>query len=170
MNADAWTRIAAGEDATIYAYEVLSAKLSGDLRSAGLDAIHAHRQARDFAHARLALDGQSPDSPASYDLPFDVHDTSAAVSLAITVELRLADQYLFVVAETTGSERRHACESAQESTARATMWGWETAAFPPGAPVATKNGGPESPTPSSTAETAQPDSLLVSPHDGATLQ
>lgn len=170
MSTQSWARIVASEEATIYAYEVLTAKLSDDLRTAGLDAIHAHRGARDAARARLAHDGLSPHSPASYDLPFDVHDTSTAVSLAIAVELRLADQYLFVVSETTGPERRHACEAAQESTTRATVWGWDTAAFPPGLPPEARSRGTNTSQPSPTVPTPEPDRLPVSPDDGATLQ
>ena len=170
MTDQSWARIVAGEEATIYAYEVLTAKLTGSQRTAGLDAILAHRQARDTARARLAEEGQDPTSPASYDLPFAVHDAATAVALAVTVELRLADQYLFHVAETTGPERRHACESAQESTTRATMWGWDTAAFPTGSsatPVPSDSG---TPTPTSASESPEPSPLALTQSDGATLQ
>lgn len=156
MTAHSWAKIVAGEEATIYAYEVLTAELSGEHRAAGLDAILAHRQARDTARARLVREGQNPTSPPSYDLPFTVHDADSAVALAITVELRLADQYLFHVSQTTGPERRHACESAQESTTRATIWGWETTAFPTGNSVSTSSS-------ESGTETASPESRAAVP-------
>jgi hypothetical protein len=170
MTAQSWARIVAGEEATIYAYEVLTAELSGAQRNAGLDAILTHRRARDTARSRLARLGESPTSSASYDLPFAVHDVDSAVALAATVELRLADQYLFHVAETTGPERRHASESAQESTTRAVMWGWDTAAFPTGGSAATfpKETGAAIPSPG--PETKDPSPLAATDHDGATLQ
>ena len=168
MTAQSWDRILAGEEATVYAYEVLTAELTGEKRTAGLDAILAHRQARDTARARLAEQGQSPSSPASYDLPFAVHDESTATALAVTVELRLVDQYLSHVAETTGAERRYACESAQEGTIRATRWGWDTAAFPSGSSAPAAPGKSATPTPSSSTTANDPSPLPQ--HDGATLQ
>lgn len=170
MSEQSWADVVAGEEATIYAYQLLIAELSGEKETAASDAILVHRQARDTARARLAEDGQSPPSPASYDLPFPVKDEATAVKLAVTVELRLVDQYLFQVAETTGADRRYSSESAQEGTIRATMWGWDTAAFPTGGSVTTGAGNSAASMPSPPAEPAEPSPLPVSQHDGASLQ
>lgn len=170
MSEQSWARIVSAEDATVYAYEVLTAKLTGSQRTAGLDAIVAHRQARDTARARLSGGGQDLSSPASYDLPFTVHDAATAAALAVTVELRLVDQYLYLVAETVGPERRHACESAQESTTRATMWGWDTTAFPTGISGNTDVSESGTATPGPTPDGSLSTPLEPAEHDGATLQ
>lgn len=168
MSQQAWANIAVGEEAAIYAYGVLSAKLSGAKKKAGISAIDAHRNARDVARRQLAKDDLSPSAPVAYDLPFDVTNAKTASLLAATVELRLTDLYLALVAGTVGKQRQQASESAQASTASATSWGWTPTAFPSAsntgpAPSSTQPGSSESadqPAPAST----------VSADDGATLQ
>jgi hypothetical protein len=170
MSPEAWSKVAVGEEAAIYAYGVLTAKLSGDKKKAALNAIDAHRHARDVARKKLASQDLNPSSPVVFELPFEVTDTKTASLLAATVELRLADLYLDLVAETIGDERQLASESAQASTASATTWGWTPTAFPRASDISTPPVSDQGPTATAgITDQPVPDST-VSPNDGATVQ
>ena len=130
MVVPAWIDVAIGEEAAIYAYGVLAAKLGSTQRQQALRDLDAHRRARDLVRSRLASVGSNPTAPSSFEIPVPVTDTDSARLLAAGVELRLIDQYLAVVATAPSEERRPAAEAAQAAAVRAQKWGWQPTAFP----------------------------------------
>ena len=159
MTTEAWTRVAEGEEAAIYGYGVLTAKLSGTDRTKALTAADAHRVARDRARAALADQDLNPEVAAAFQVP-TLTNATGAVAVAAAIEIRLTDLYVVLSASTEADERKYASQTAQETTARAVMWGWAPEAFP------TALVGQEPATPQPTA----PDSSVSSPNDGAKLE
>ena len=115
--------VLAGEDATIYAYGLVAARLSGAERSTALTAMAEHRRQRDRLLAVLAAANTSPPPvPAAYDPPYPVIDASSARRVAALVEDRLAGQWAGLAAAATGQSRRTAALVAQSCAARVVIW------------------------------------------------
>lgn len=130
MTAAAWRQIALGEEAAIYAYGVLTARLDEPERSEAVRDRFAHTRARDRARAQLAEQEADPDAPGAFEIPFAVDGPSAARRLAALVENRLVEVYVTQTVELEGADRKDAARMAQESAARAVTWGARPQAFP----------------------------------------
>lgn len=126
MNADAVRTVLAGEDAAVYAYGVVAARVTGADRSRALTAMAAHRAARDVLLARLAAASESATpAAAAYTLPAPVTDAASARALAALVEDRLAGQWAGLAAASDGEERTAAALAAQACAVRCATWSGE---------------------------------------------
>jgi hypothetical protein len=117
----------AGEDAAVYAYGVVVARLRGADRRQALAALQAHSTWRD----RWAL--QAPDAPApaiAYDLPVADPSRAQVRELAALVENRLVPIYAELAAASSGDTRTAAVTAAAECATRAVSWGALPQAFP----------------------------------------
>jgi len=82
------------ENASVYAYGVIGAHLSGAARTRALVALDAHRRLRDGWIQAAQAAGQSvPPAAIAYDLPFRVHNAMTAEELAVVIETRLLSVY-----------------------------------------------------------------------------
>lgn len=130
MSTPAWRQIALGEEAAVYAYGVLAARLAEPERSEAKRDGLAHTRARDRARSQLAEDDADPGVPAAFEIPFAVEGASAARRLAALVENRLVDVYCTQAVELEGEDRKYATQMAQEAAGRAVTWGARPQAFP----------------------------------------
>lgn len=127
----AWKDIALGEEAAVYAYGVLAARLpAGPERNRASDLAVVHARNRDRARAALAAEDSQPDAPAVFEIPFPVNSSVSARRLAAVIESRLVDVYARSAAEVEGSDRRVVVATGAECAARAVTWGARPAAFP----------------------------------------
>jgi hypothetical protein len=119
------------ENAAIYGYGVAGAQLSGTARGLALRNWTQHEMARDRLAAMLASLGVKPvAAQAAYQLPFPVHGTRAAVSLAGYLENQVAAAYLGIVALDDPRLRAWGAGQTQACALRATTWTGRTTAFP----------------------------------------
>jgi hypothetical protein len=135
----------AAENAAIYGYGVVGAQLDSAGRDLALRAWAQHEIARDRLQAMLTSRGARPVAARpAYQLPFPVHGTRAAISLAGYLENQVAGAYLGVVALDDRQLRTWAAGQARSCALRATTWLGRTAAFPglPGAPAARPSASP----------------------------
>lgn len=117
----------AGEDAAVYAYGVVVARVRGADRRQALAALQAHSTWRD----RWAL--AAPDAPApaiAYDLPVADPNRAQVRDLAALVENRLVPIYAELAAAASGDTRTAAVTAAAECATRAVTWGALPQAFP----------------------------------------
>lgn len=128
---EATTAAVAGEDAAVYAYGLVGARLPSTSQPAALAALQVHRLRRDRLRADLVAAGATPPPAAvAYDPPFPVTDEASARRLAAVVEQRLVPVYADLAAATTGQARADAVRVARESATRAISWGAQPQAFP----------------------------------------
>ena len=121
----------AAEHAAVYGYGVAGAQLGATARKLALQDWTQHEMARDRLQAMLASLGVKPAAAqAAYRLPFPVHSTGAAVSLAGYLENQVAAAYLGVVALDDPRLRTWGARQAQACALRATTWLGRSAAFP----------------------------------------
>jgi hypothetical protein len=106
----------AAENAAIYGYGVAGAQLGTAARAQALRDWTQHEVGRDQLQAMLTSLGVKPvAAQPAYRLPFPVHGTRAAISLAGYLENQVAAAYLGVVAlddsrlRTWGAARERAC-------------------------------------------------------------
>lgn len=119
------------EQAAVYAFGVVGAYLGGSDRATAATDWLAHVTARDAIEAMLRSRGAEPDPAAvAYQLPVAVHDQGDAVTLALTIEERIAAAYLGLVAVSVTSVRELAASQLQASALRAAAWRGSTVAFP----------------------------------------
>ena len=121
------------EHSACYGYGVVGAHLpvgSAALAAAGADWI-AHQQARDELAAMIS-DRRGEPTPAAvaYELPFPVTSAPAAAQLAATMEDRVAQAYLALVALRELDLRMLGAEQVRVSALRAESWRGSTQAFP----------------------------------------
>lgn len=119
--------VLAGEDAAIYAYGVVVARLRGADRRQALAALQAHSTWRD----RWA--GEAPEAPPpaiAYDLPVADPNRTQVRELAALVENRLVPLYAEFAAASSGDTRTAAVAAAAECATRAVSWGALPQAFP----------------------------------------
>jgi hypothetical protein len=121
----------AAEHAAIYGYAVAGAHLTGSLEEAAQRDWTVHQVAMDTLEARLTSLGAQP-VPAqdAYQLPFPVHSSRAAISLAAYVEDRVAAAYLGVVAVDDPALRTWGAAQVRAAALRATSWSGRATAFP----------------------------------------
>jgi hypothetical protein len=121
----------AAENAAVYGYGVAGAQLGATARKLALRNWTQHQMARDRLEAMLTSLGVKPvAAQAAYQLPFPVHGTGAAISLAGYLENQVAAAYLGVVALDDPRLRAWGAGQAQACALRATTWLGRPAAFP----------------------------------------
>jgi len=121
----------AAEHAAIYGYGVAGAHLTGtDLTAATSDWV-AHQVARDSLQAMLRAAGATPVAAAvAYRLPRPVRGAVSAISLAVTLEDRVATAYLGLVAGSSPGIRKFGARQVIAAAIRAAAWRGRTVAFP----------------------------------------
>jgi len=123
--------VLAAEHAAVYGYGVAGAQLGAAARNLALRDWTAHEMARDRLQTMLTSLGVRPvAAQAAYRLPFPVHGTGAAISLAGYLENQVAAAYLGVVALDDPRLRAWGAGQAQACALRATTWLGRTTAFP----------------------------------------
>jgi hypothetical protein len=121
----------AAVNAAIYGYGVAGAQLGTAARDLALRDWTQHEMARDKLEAMLASLGVRPAAAQpAYQLPFPVHGTRAAISLAGYLENRVAAAYLGIVALDDPRLRAWGAAQARACALRATTWLGRTTAFP----------------------------------------
>jgi hypothetical protein len=121
----------AAEHAAIYGYGVAGAQLGTTARNLALRNWTQHQMARDRLEAMLTSLGVKPVAAhPAYRLPFPVHSTGAAISLAGYLENQVASAYLGIVALDDPRLRAWGARQAQVCALRATTWLGRTTAFP----------------------------------------
>ena len=120
---DAMQTVLAGTDAAVYAYGLCAARLSGREKVRALDAMGAHRAARDALVTRLAALQATP-SPAAAadDPPFPISDAGSARRLAALVEDRLAGEWAQLGGQLTDKDRAWAGAAAVACSVRQVSW------------------------------------------------
>lgn len=123
----------AAEQAASYGYGVVGARLpqgSAEQAAAGNDWL-AHVRARDSLARLISARGATPRPAAvAYDLPFQVNAPAQAKALAATLEDRVAQAYLGLVALTNTTLRTLGAEQVKAAALRAEAWRGTTQAFP----------------------------------------
>ena len=121
----------AAENAAIYGYGVVGGQLGTAARNQALRDWTQHEVARDQLEAMLTSLGVLPAAARpAYQLPFPVHGTGAAISLAGYLENRVAAAYLGIVVLDNSRLRVWAAAQARACALRATTWLGRTVAFP----------------------------------------
>jgi hypothetical protein len=123
----------AAEQAASYGYGVAGARLpqgSAEQTAAGNDWL-AHVRARDALMQLISARGATPTPAAvAYDLPFPVNSPAQAKALAATLEDRVAQAYLGLVALTDATLRTFGAEQVKTAALRAEAWRGTTQPFP----------------------------------------
>ncbi|MBO0832885.1 MAG: ferritin-like domain-containing protein [Actinobacteria bacterium] len=123
----------AAEQAASYGYGVVGAHFapgSAAQTAAGNDWV-AHLRAGDQLAAMIsARGGQPAAAPVGYELPFPVTSAATAQQLAATMEDRVAQAYLSLVALTDAGLRTFGAQQLRTAALRAQSWRGSTEAFP----------------------------------------
>jgi hypothetical protein len=123
----------AAEHSACYGYGVVGAHLavgSAAMAAAGTDWL-VHQRTRDQLTAMISARGSQPAASAvAYALPFPVTSASTATQLAATMEDRVAQAYLELVALPEPDLRAFGAEQVREAALRAESWRGSTQAFP----------------------------------------
>ncbi|WP_406317809.1 ferritin-like domain-containing protein [Streptosporangium sp. NBC_01639] len=137
----------AAEHAAVYAYGVIGARTTGELRAVAIDAFNAHRARRDRLRTLVIARGGDPAEPSpNYRLPVTPSTAAQAVELAVLVEQGVTGAYLELTASGDPALRKMAALAMQECAVRAYGLRPAVETFP-GMPVR------PDPTPTSTATT-----------------
>jgi hypothetical protein len=121
----------AAEDAAVYGYGVVGARVGAGLRSDARTAYDAHRAQRDaLTRAVRGLGAQPVAADPAYALPFPVPDEATAVRLAAYLEDRIAGSYADLVRAADGDLRRVAAAALRDAALRAVRWRGSGVAFP----------------------------------------
>jgi len=125
--------VLAAEHSACYGYGVVGAHLavgSAALTAAAADWI-AHQRARDELTVMISdRGGQPATSAVAYELPFPVTSVTTAAQLAATLEDRVAQAYLALVAVREQGLRMFGAEQVRVSALRAESWRGSTQPFP----------------------------------------
>jgi hypothetical protein len=123
----------AAEEAASYGYGVVGAQLpqgSAGQAAATTDWV-AHMRARDRLSALITARGATPVPAAvAYRLPLPVRTPAAARALAATLEDRVAQAYLALVALPDRSLRSFCAKQVRAAALRAQAWRGSVQAFP----------------------------------------
>jgi hypothetical protein len=123
----------AAEQAAAYGYGVVGSHLtSGSAAAAAADADWvAHLQAGSQLTEMISSRGGQPVAAAvAYQLPFPVTSAAAAQQLAATMEDRVAQTYLVIVALPESGLRSFGAQQVRAAALRAEAWRGTTEAFP----------------------------------------
>ncbi|MGI8451566.1 MAG: ferritin-like domain-containing protein, partial [Streptosporangiaceae bacterium] len=119
------------ENAVVHGYGGAGARRDTAARVRALRDGTQHEVARDQLQGMLTSLGVKPvAAQPAYRLPFPVHGTRAAISLAGYLENQVAAAYLGIVALDDARLRIWAAGQAQACALRATTWLGRTAPFP----------------------------------------
>jgi hypothetical protein len=123
----------AAEQAASYGYGIVGARLpqgSAAQAAASNDWV-AHVRARDSLTQEISARGATPTPAAvAYELPFPVNSPAAAKALAATLEDRVAQAYLGLVALADTTLRAFGAQHVKAAALRAEAWLGTTEAFP----------------------------------------
>ncbi|WP_307827562.1 ferritin-like domain-containing protein [Planomonospora sp. ID82291] len=152
----------AAEHAAVYAYGVIAARTTGDLRATATAAFRSHRVRRDRLRVLITERGGVPaEADAAYALPVTPSTAAQAVELAVLVERGVTTAYLELAADDDAALRRMAALAMQECVKRAYGLRPEIEAFPgmpPGAVPPAPSASPSaSASPPPTSPSAAPD-------------
>ena len=121
----------AAEHAACYGYGVVGAHLAGRAQQAARTDWVAHEVARDQLTAMISKAGAVPvPSAVAYALPTPVRTTGQARQLAVTLENRVTQAYIALVAVSDVSIREYGARAARSGALRAAAWRGSTVAFP----------------------------------------
>jgi Domain of unknown function (DUF4439) len=123
----------AAEEAAAYGYGVVGSHLtSGSPAAASADADWvAHLRAGSELTTMISARGGQPVAAAvAYELPFPVTSAATAQQLAATMEDRVAQAYLVVVALPEAGLRSFGAQQVRAAALRAEAWRGTTEAFP----------------------------------------
>jgi hypothetical protein len=121
----------AAEHAACYGYGVVGAHLAGPQQQAARADWVAHQVARDQLTAMISKLGARPvPSAVAYALPAPVHSQRQARQLAVTLEDRVTQAYIALVAVSDVSIREYGARAARSAALRAAAWRGFTVAFP----------------------------------------
>jgi Domain of unknown function (DUF4439) len=130
------------EQAASYGYGVVGARLpqgSAEQAAATTDWV-AHMRARDQLSALISARGATPVPAAvAYELPGPVHTPAEARALAATLEDRVTQAYLGLVALPASGLRSFGARQVRAAALRAEAWSGSIQAFP-GLPPASVHG------------------------------
>ena len=130
----------AAEQAACYGYGVVGAYLSGTAAAAANTDWVAHEVARDDLTAMIAAAGADPVPAAvAYQLPIRVQSSAQATSLAVAIEVGLAQAYMGLVALGDPALRALGARGVAAAALRAAAWRGSTVAFP-GLPASSLRG------------------------------
>ncbi|MFD3483120.1 ferritin-like domain-containing protein [Streptomyces sp. NPDC058665] len=128
---DAAQAALAAEHAAVYGYGVVGGRVGDERRTEATHAYDAHRARRDaLARTVRDLGGKPVAAAAAYAMPFEVPDSTAAVSLAAELEDRIAGVYSDLVRAAEGPLRQDAAGALREAAVRAVRWRGSGVAFP----------------------------------------
>jgi hypothetical protein len=123
----------AAEEAASYGYGVVGAHLSqgsAEQATASIDWV-AHMRDRDHLSALITARGATPvPSAVAYKLPGQVRTPAAARALAATLEDRVAEAYLALVALPDSRLRSFGAKQVRAAALRAHAWRGSVQAFP----------------------------------------
>lgn len=121
----------AAEHAASYGYSLLGARLAGAQQQAARTDWVAHQVARDQLTSMIRKLGAAPvASAAGYALPGPVRTARQARALAVTLEDRVTQAYIALVAVSVVSLRNYGAHQARAAALRAEAWRGSTVAFP----------------------------------------
>ena len=121
------------EQAACYGYGIVGAHLVAGSAAQGTAATDwvAHMQARDQLTQLISARGVPPVAAAvAYELPFPVTSAAEAAQLAATIEDRVAQAYLTLVALPQAGLRSLGAHQVRAAAVRAQSWRGSTEAFP----------------------------------------
>ncbi len=121
----------AAEEAASYGYGVVGAHLAGRLQHSAQADWVTHQIARDQLTAMISRLGAVPaPSAVAYVLPAPVQSATQARALAVTLEDRVTQAYIGLVAVGDVRLREYGAREARNSALRAAAWRGSTEAFP----------------------------------------
>jgi hypothetical protein len=122
----------AAEQAAAYGYGVVGSHLTAGSAAAAADADWvAHLQTGSELTEMISARGGQPVAAAvAYQLPFPVTSAATAEQLAATIEDRVAQAYLVVVALPEAGLRSFGAQQVRAAALRAQAWRGSTDAFP----------------------------------------
>lgn len=132
---DALQTALAAEHAAVFVYGGLGGQTSQSatptLYAAVTDGYVTHRGRRDDLVRRIdELGGDPVAARPAYDLPADLSTSAAVSDRALALERSCAATYAFVVASTTGADRRWGVEALLDSAVRELGFGGEPERLP----------------------------------------
>jgi hypothetical protein len=125
----------AAEHAAVFVYGALGGQTSQSatpaLSTAVTDGYVTHRGRRDDLVQRIEALGEEPvPAEPAYDLPADLSTPTAVSRRALALERSCAATYAFVVASTSGADRRWGVEALLDSAVRELSFGGEPERLP----------------------------------------
>jgi hypothetical protein len=125
----------AAEHAAVYVYALLGGRTSRsdapDLYAALRTAYETHRARRDRLQSLIADRGAEPVGPQpAYATPRRIGSARGLRHAALVIEQGCAETYAYVVAETTGTERRWGIGALADAAVRSLSFGAAPSALP----------------------------------------